>query len=215
MLTKSIGALRWLAAAAFLGSIVWQVEDRLANNLFRPTEYFAYFSIITAEVCVVSLAVSGWFAWSGKSETKLLTIVRLVATSCMVVVSSVYNLLLRGGTNDVRDGDYAWPVMPNEIIHVWGPIFILLDWLLIQYGPKLRLRASLWVAAYPLAWLAFSVVRGLATDWWPYWFINPNEKGGVTGMVTYIVAITVLLIGAGFILLLASMGTRKLIRLQN
>jgi hypothetical protein len=194
MLTKSIGALRWLAAAAFLGSIVWQVEDRLANNLFRPTEYFAYFSIITAEVCVVSLAVSGWFAWSGKTETKVLTIVRLVATSCMVVVSSVYNLLLRG---------------------VWGPIFILLDWLLIQYGPKLRLRASLWVAAYPLAWLAFSVVRGLATDWWPYWFINPNEKGGVTGMVTYIVAITVLLIGAGFILLLASMGTRKLVRLQK
>jgi hypothetical protein len=212
MLNKSIGAFRWVVAAAFLASIVWQVSDRLANNLFRPTEYFAYFSIITAEVCVVTLAVAGWFAWSGKAETKLLTIVRLSATASMVVVSLAYNLLLRGTANDVRDGDYAWPVLPNEIIHVWGPIFVVLDWLLIQYGPKLRFRAALWVAAYPLGWLAFSVVRGLATDWWPYWFINPNEEGGVTGMITYLVAITALLIGTGFVLMVTARLTKKLFK---
>ncbi|MFM5904956.1 MAG: Pr6Pr family membrane protein [Micrococcales bacterium] len=213
MLTKSISLFRWAVAAAFLVSIIWQITDRVAHGLFRPTEYFAYFSIITAEACVVTLAVSGWFAWSGRAETKLLSIVRLTSAACIAVVSMAYNVLLRGTANDVRDGNYAWPVMPNEIIHVWGPIFVVIDWLLIQYGPKLRLRAAFWVAVYPLAWLAFSVVRGLATNWWPYWFINPNDEGGLTGMITYLLAITVLLITVGFLLLAASRLTSRLVKL--
>ena len=56
MLNKSIGAFRWLVAAAFLYSIAWQITDRLAHDLFRPTEYFAYFSIITAEACEIGRA---------------------------------------------------------------------------------------------------------------------------------------------------------------
>ncbi|MEN9872780.1 MAG: hypothetical protein RL450_715, partial [Actinomycetota bacterium] len=40
-----IGSLRLALGLGLLGSVVWQVTDRLANNVFRPGEYFAYFSI--------------------------------------------------------------------------------------------------------------------------------------------------------------------------
>ena len=197
-----IGALRILVALALLGSVVWQVTDRLAHDLFRPAEYFAYFSIQGTLIAAVMLGYTGWLSWTGTPERKEVTIARVSATTYEIVIAVVYNALLRGTPGDVRDAGYAWPVLPNEIMHVWAAVLILLDWLIIAGYPKLRLKASLWVAVFPLAWLAFSVTRGIIDGWWAYWFLNPNEKAGVAGMLEYIGGITVLMIGLGWLLLL-------------
>ena len=200
--TRIVAVLRWLAAATILSSVIWQVTDRLTHNLFRPGEYFAYFSIQGTLIAAVMLGYTGWLSWAGTSERKQVTIARVSATTYEIVIAVVYNALLRGTPGDVRDAGYAWPVIPNEIMHVWAAVLILLDWLLIAGYPKLRLKASLWVAVFPLAWLAFSVTRGIIDGWWAYWFLNPNEKAGVAGMLEYIGGITVLMIGLGWLLLL-------------
>ncbi len=199
-LRGGICALRILIALALLGSVVWQITDRLAHDLFRPAEYFAYFSIQGTLICAVMLAVTGVRSFQGLSDTKLITISRLSSTVYVVVIAVVYNALLRGLPGDARDAGYNWPQVPNEIIHVWGPIFMLLDWLLVAGFSSIRLRAAFWVAVYPLAWLAFSVVRGILDGWWAYWFLDPTDKGGVGGMLTYVFGITVLMIGFGFLL---------------
>lgn len=211
---KIIGAARILVALAIFGSITWQISDRLAHYLFRPTEYFAYFSIQTSIIAGAALLWTGLTSWSGRRDSKAQAIVRLAATACYILVSLAYNLLLRGTANDPRDGDYDWPVLPNEIIHVWAPLALTLGWLLLQGSVRLKLRAALWVAVYPLAWLIFSVLRGLATGWWPYWFIDPTDDGGVVGMFTYIGAITVFLILLGLILIALSRMpiSRKILR---
>ena len=72
---------------------------------------------------------------------------------------------------------------------------------------SVRLRAALWAAAFPLAWLAFSVIRGILDGWWAYWFLDPNDEGGIAGMFTYIGGITALMIGLALVLL----ALRKLI----
>lgn len=201
---KAVAGLRLLVALAIIASITWQVTDRLANGLFRPTEYFAYFSIQTSLIVAAVLIWTGVTSWSGKADSKAQFVARMSATACYILVSLAYNLLLRGTANDPRDGDYQWPVLPNEIIHVWAPLAVTLGWLLFQDFKGVRFRAALWVAVYPLAWLTFSVFRGLATGWWPYWFIDPTGDGGVAGMFTYIGAITVFLITLGFILIALS-----------
>ncbi len=205
--TRIVAVFRWLAAITVLSSVVWQVTDRIANNLFRPAEYFSYFSIQGTLIAGVMLAFTGWLAWMGKAETKSVTIARVSATTYAIVTAVVYNALLRGSAGDIRDAGYDWPVVPNEIMHVWAAVLIVLDWLLIAGYPKLRLRASLWVAVYPLAWLIFSVSRGMLDGWWAYWFLNPNEPAGIPGMFQYVGGITVLMIGLGFVLI----GLRKLL----
>jgi hypothetical protein len=200
--TRIVAVLRWLAAATILSSVIWQVTDRLTHNLFRPAEYFAYFSIQGTLIAAVMLGYTGWLSWTGTPERKEVTIARVSATTYEIVIAVVYNALLRGTPGDVRDAGYAWPVIPNEIMHVWAAVLILLDWLLLAGYPKLRLKASLWVAVFPLAWLAFSVTRGIIDGWWAYWFLNPNEKAGLAGMFEYIGGITVLMIGLGWLLLL-------------
>lgn len=191
---KTIATIRFALAGAMLGSVVWQITDRLIHNLFRPAEYFSYFTIQTSLIAVVTLAVGGWFAWQGRHETRVLNIVRLSSTTFTVVVTLVYNLLLRGLPNLPEDGNYNWPVVPNEILHVWAAIILLVDWMLSSRRINLRFRAIFWVLVFPLAWLVYSIIRGLIIDWWPYWFINPNETAGVPGMLQYIFGIMVFLL---------------------
>ena len=204
----SLGLLRILTGSALIGSVAWQVTDRLANNIFRPGEYFAYFSIVTAIIAGLLLITTGLGLLRNIEGSKKTEIARLSLTVAMIVVGVVYHLLLADAAGDVRDGDYVWPVLPNQIIHTYGPILIVIDYLLSHKAFRPKLRAALWVAVFPLTWLVFSVIRGLVTNWWPYWFINPNEEGGVPGMLTYIAAITAFFLILGFLVL----GAKKLIQ---
>ena len=207
---KLIGGIRVAVAAALLGSIIWQITDRLAHDLFRPAEYFAYFSIQGSMICAVVLSVTGWRAIQGLPETKLLYLTRLATAVYVTVISVAYNALLRGGAGDIRDAGYQWPVPPNEMIHVYGPIFMVLDLLFVAGFKLAKLRSAFWVVLYPVAWLAFSVARGNFDGWWAYWFLDPTDKGGVPQMLGYIFGICALMIALGFIFAALSKALRRI-----
>jgi hypothetical protein len=106
----------------------------------------------------------------------------------MVIVGVIYNLLLTDSV-DKRDIGYDWPVLPNLILHTYMPILVFLEWLIVRTAVPLKLKSVFWVLVYPLTWLAFSIVRGLVTNWYPYYFINPNDDGGIPQMVQWILTI--------------------------
>jgi hypothetical protein len=191
---RTVAFIRFGTAFAMLASVIWQISSRVINNVFRPWEYFSYFTIQTSLLAIVTLSVAGWYAWTGRTETRVMNIVRLSTVTFTIVVTLVYNMLLRGLPDAVEDGGYVWPVLPNEILHVWAAIFMLIDWILSSRRINLRIRTIFWVLLFPLTWLVYSIIRGLIVDWWPYWFINPNEPAGVTGMLTYIVGIMLFLL---------------------
>jgi hypothetical protein len=207
-MTKFLIAMRLAVALGLVGSVIWQVSDRLLNGVFRPTEYFAYFTIHTSLIAAVVLTVTAVRDLQGKADTKALTIARLSVSTYAIVVAVVYNALLRGTEVLPTDPDYGyvWPVLPNEILHVWAPIFIVLDFALTKTKTQLKFKQIFWVLLFPLAWLVFTIIRGLATDWWAYWFLNPNLEAGVTGVVTFILAIVVFMLVSASI----SLGLNKL-----
>ena len=203
------GWLRLVLAVAILGSITWQITDRMIHNLFRPSEYFAYFTIQSSLISAVALVLAGLGAVRGLSESRRMTLVRLSAVTTLVLVGIVYNALLRGTAPAPADIGYDWPVAPNELLHVWAPILILVDWLLLPALIRLKMRSIFWVLAFPLAWLTFSVIRGSITGWWPYWFIDPTGADGVAGMLGYIFGIMFFfLFLAAIVLLLARVVVR-------
>ena len=208
MYKYSLAVSRLALGLALIGSVTWQVTDRIANDLFRPAEYFAYFSIVTAIVAGLFLITTGFGLLLNIEDTKWVEVARLSLAVALIVVGVVYHALLAGAANDVRDGDYAWPVLPNEIIHTYAPILAVIEYLISVKAFRIRLRAFVWVAVFPLTWLVLSIVRGIATNWWPYWFINPNGEAGLGGMLTYISAITVFFLVLG----LAVLGLKQVLR---
>lgn len=191
--------IRVLLALSLFGSVYWQVSDRMMHNLFRPTEYFSYFTITSCLLTAVVLTISAIQLARGQAETKLLSLTRLTTAVSMVIVGVIYNALLRGGAPDPRDVGYDWPVIPNEIMHTYVPMLIFVEWLFTRTTIALKINQAFWVLVYPLTWLGFSIIRGIITGWWPYWFIDPQY--GITTQLTWIVAIAVMfsVLAVGFI----------------
>ena len=169
----SLGFIRLAMALALFGSIFWQITDRVSHNLFRPTEYFTFFTITSCLLTGLALTISGLRVLRNQPETKFLTLFRLTMAASMVIVGVIYNLLLTDSV-DERDIGYDWPVIPNLILHTYMPILVFLEWLVTRTAVPLKLNTAFWVLVYPLTWLAFSITRGFATGWWPYWFIDPQ-----------------------------------------
>lgn len=213
MLYKSaFGVFRVLLGLSLLGSVVWQVTDRIRVDRFRPFEYFAFFSIDSSIFAGIVVLLSGIWLLQGKAETERQNILRLIVTVSMIIVGVVYHALLGDSAVAPEDIGYEWPRIPNLVIHTWAPVAIAVDYLLSIRGAKPKLRKALWVVVYPLIWLFLSIIRGLADGWWPYWFINPGSEGGVVGMITYILLIAGGFISLGFIVLGLRLGAMKLLR---
>ena len=205
--------LRLGTAAAIFYSIYYQVTDRIAHNLFRPFEYFTYFTIQTGLISATVLTIAGISAIRNAQDSHRVTLLRLWVISYEVVVGIFYNVLLRGTPGDVRDAGYDWPVLPNEILHTWAPIILVLEWVIAGGKPAYAWKKVWWVIVYPLCWLAFSILRGLyAPDhWWAYWFLNPGANGeGIPAMIQYILMIagTMVAFGFGFTALRNWLGSR-------
>jgi len=203
------GWFRLLLGAALLGSVVWQVTDRVINNLFRPWDYFTKLSIDSSIFAGIVLIISGLYLINHKSETSRLNVIRLGATVAMIVIGAGYHLLLGDTAVAPEDVGYAWPVLPNLIIHTYGPILVTLDYILSVKGPKTNFRKALWILVFPYIWVAFSIIRGLMVGEWPYWFLNPAEVGG-TGVALYILGFTVFGLGLAFVLILLRRLAQKL-----
>ena len=172
--SMTLGLVRILMALALFGSIFWQISDRVAHNLFRPAEYFTFFTITSCLLTGIALTIGGLRVLRNQPETKFLTLFRLTMAASMVIVGVIYNLLLTDSV-DERDIGYDWPVLPNLILHTYMPILVFLEWLIVKTAVPLKLKTAFWVLVYPLTWLAFSITRGFITDWWPYWFIDPQN----------------------------------------
>jgi len=184
------GVLRLAAGMLVLAAIVTQIVDLVLNDAFEPHEYFSYFTIQSSLITIVVLTVGGLLALRWREDPELYTAVRMSAVTYAVVTAVVYNLLLRGIPTD----DFVGVQWPNEVTHVWIPIVIALDWILSP-GRAALAWGRLWLAiGYPLLWLAFTLVRGVLTGWYPYPFLEPDGPDGPTSVIAYIVGITLFIL---------------------
>ncbi|MCS5722141.1 Pr6Pr family membrane protein [Herbiconiux sp. CPCC 203407] len=210
MTRRIAGALRLIVGLGLAVTIGIQIGDRVANDAFDPWEYFSYFTIQTSLFNIVVLVVGGVLALRLARDPQLYTTVRMAALTYAIVTAAVYNVLLRF----VPPTGYPGLDWPNEVVHVWVPIILVLDWLLTPGRPALPWR-SLWIVPiYPVAWAIYSFARAAASGGriYPYPFLNPATDGWIS-VIAYIVGLTLFLVGLGALAVLYSRrvgGSRRL-----
>jgi hypothetical protein len=206
-LRRGAGILRLGAGLLVLSAIVTQVTADLLHRSFSPGEYFSYFTIESSMMNVVVLLVGGVLALRRQRDTELFTSVRVAILSYAVITALVYNVLLRDLPGD---GGFEPPSWCNEAMHVWVPVFILLDWALSPGRLRVPWRRLWLVVSYPLAWLAFTMVRGAVTGWYPYPFLDPGGRGGIGSLLVYVIGIAALIVGiASLAIALDRLGARR------
>ena len=77
-------------------------------------------------------------------------------TTYMLVTGVAYNTLLRG--IELPQGTTV--PCPNEVLHVIGPVFLLLDLLFGSSPTRLPWRSVLGILVFPLLWVAYTLIRG-------------------------------------------------------
>ena len=223
----AIGAMPWAivrlaTAVLILAAVVTQLTTSVQNALAAMTphaghvptvvaNFFSYFTVLSNVGALVAMAVAGvWLLRAARAgsvdrpEPRGLAILLACVATYMITTGIVYNLLLR----NVSVGVSA--VWVNEVLHVVGPLALLADVLLAPRRRRLGWGALGAIAAFPLAWAAYTLIRAnviispiTGDHWWyPYPFLNPHLPGNsYLTVALYIVgiAVAILAIGAGVI----------------
>lgn len=193
--------LRVAGAAAIVAAIVAQLQRSVENTVAAGGDvgallvnFFSFFTIESNVLAVVSLAIGAVMLIGGRAEGVGFTVFRMIAVTYMTVTLIVYNLLLRG--IELPQGQTVeWS---NEILHVVGPLVVIVDWLI---GPgRHRLDWSrVWaVVVFPIVWATYTLIRGPIVGWYPYPFLNPdNSENGYLSVAFYVVLIAAVMVGVG------------------
>lgn len=201
---RAFGVFNLIAGTTLAFALVFQIVEKVVNDDMIADQYFSYFTILTTMITIVVVVVGGVMALRRPADTDLYTTIRLAVVSYAVVTAIVYNLLLRG----IPDEGYVVTPWPGEIMHVWMPGFLVLDWLFAPGRPRLRWSALGIVVIYPLAWAAFTLVRGAFTGWVPYPFFEFST--GFVSIALYILGIAAIIIGfASLGILWSRVGARS------
>ena len=169
-------------AALTIVAMTTQAVDLAANSRFDPANFFSYFTIQSNVIGAVVLLV-GALRWRGPGSPRW-DLVRGASALNLTVTYVVFALLLADINVDTR---LAWV---NTVVHGIFPIAVMVDWVLDPPATEVSTRGSLTWLAYPLAWLAYTMVRGPIAGWYPYPFLDPANDGYGT-VALYVVGIFV------------------------
>lgn len=196
-----VAVLRVAGAAAIVVAIVAQLLRTVENTRaaggdvgFVLQNFFSFFTIESNVLAVISLAVGAVVVALGRTETAAPTVFRLVAVTYMTVTLIVYNLLLRG--IELPQGQTVpWS---NEILHVVGPLLVIADWLFAPGRGRLEWKHVWAVVVFPIAWAAYTLIRGPIVNWYPYPFLDPtNSENGYLSVAFYVILIASVMVGVG------------------
>jgi predicted permease len=99
------------------------------------------------------------------------------------------------------------------VLHVVGPILMVLDWFLSPGRARLEWKAIWVIIAFPLVWGVYTMIRGPLTFdamtgnafLYPYPFLNPNiAPEGYVSVAFYIVLIAAIIGGVGALVIRVS-----------
>jgi hypothetical protein len=186
-----------VAAFALLGvalQVVATAVDSSPYSIFTSTgsrvaNVFAFFTVLgnlLVGVAYVLLTIDP------ERDSRAMRVLLLDAVVGIAVAGIVYNLVLAQTADP-----HGLHEVANVLCHMITPLLAVVGWLL--FGPRglVDRDVVLMSAVYPLAWLAFTLVRGAVIDWYPYPFVDVVAHGYARIAINCLV-VAVLFVGLGF-----------------
>lgn len=201
---NSLIAIRLLFGVVALLAIGSQLVVHIGEG-HSVVNFFSYFTNLSNFFAAVVLVLIAVDMARGKVSNATGDFVRGSSVVCMALVGAVFSVLLR---NVDLGSLQPWV---NTVLHFIMPIYVVLDWLIQPPSRPLVLR-RLWVWLIPpVAYLAYSLIRGAIVNWYAYPFLNPASAGGYGGVTLYCLAITVAFLAMSALLAFLANKLRPLV----
>jgi hypothetical protein len=195
--TFAVTAVLVVVAIAILTSLNIEGgrEDEFSDHAWaRVLNIFAFFTILSNIIIGVTCAL---LARDPQRDSPVFRMFRLTGVLCIAVTGVVYHVALASLRQ--LDGE---ALVADQILHTVVPVLAVGGWL--AFGPRgLASRDdALSATLVPLAWLAFTLVRGPIVDWYPYPFLDVSVEGYVRVLVNaLIVAVLFFVLALGAVAL--------------
>jgi len=170
---------RLVFAALSLAAVATQFITVTLAKGHSVVNFFSYFTNLSNIIISVVFIVSAIRLITGRAPTTTDTAIRGAAVVYIAFVGLVFNTLLR----DVDLGDLIPWV--NAIVHFALPIAAVVDWLVWPPRRRLPFRVTFLWMIFPAIYVAYSLIRGAITGFYPYPFFSPAQPGGHGGVALY------------------------------
>jgi hypothetical protein len=138
----------------------------LATRLGRLVSYFTIQSNLLVAVTAVQLA------GDPARDGRWWRVVRVAALVGITVTGLVHFVLLR----PLLDLDGASRAA-DTLLHLVVPVVAVLGWLVAGPRPRAPWRDALLALGWPVAWLAWTLLVGALSGWYPYPFLDVADQG--------------------------------------
>ena len=142
--------------------------------------YFSYFTVLTNLMASAILTLPVVVGGGGLGRWAASNPARTAVTSYLLVVGLAYHFLLAASWNPQG---LLYPV--NMVLHYVMPAALLMDWLIFTPRGRLSWGDPFRWLAVPLLFGAWTVFHGLTSGWWPYGFINVDQRGWTAALTTF------------------------------
>jgi hypothetical protein len=196
----TIAGLRLAGACLIVSALALQAWADLTYGTFTWDELPGFFTPLAAMSGVIALVAA---AMSGRQEPTWVSLMRVNATTYLVITGIVYWALL---------APYAHPKFPwaNAVLHGGAAVVLALDWTLIGSRRRLPWRTVWTVLFVPVGWLLYLVFRAVTDGWVPYPFLDLSL--GVARVAATIAGL--MLAGAAVAAILHGCTAWRLVRLE-
>lgn len=169
-----------------LSAVATELVMVAQRGTFNPVNFFSYFTVENNILAGAALLISAW-ALTANRHFKWLDALRGLSTVFILVVGIGFAVLLSGIEGVILTA-VPWD---NIVMHYIMPVAMLVDYLIDRPKTKFKFSSSLWWLLFPIAYVAYSLVRGELSGWYPYPFLN-LETNGWSGVIVTVLGLTVL-----------------------
>jgi hypothetical protein len=187
--------LCWFALA---GQFYINLNSKTASIPEIIIRYFSYFTILTnllIGLCCIMLLFSpgsklGVFFSRQQTQTAI--------TVYIVIVGLIYNIILR----------FLWVPeglqrIVDELLHSITPVLFLIYWLVFSQKNQLQWTNILLWLIFPFSYIIYVLIRGSASGFYPYPFINTNQLGlnkvlvNSVGIAVFFICLSLIFVAIG------------------
>ncbi len=172
-----IAIVGWLS---LLLQFVLHITNPLAPDVSFAellVRFFSYFTILTNILVALTTTAIGFFPSTRLGRFLSVPSAQAAVGAYITIVGAVYSLFLR----DVWD-PVGWQAVADHALHDVVPVLYVIYWLI--FAPKSGISwmdAIKWLI-YPAGYLIYSLARGAAVGWYPYWFADVTLLGYQTAL---------------------------------
>jgi hypothetical protein len=179
-----VGLGRVIVGASVIVVLCWTYGLNIAEGRPNFFDYFGYFTNLTSLLTSTLLILTGALAMRARPAPAALAAARAVATTCMLIVAVIYNILV--------PGTGSAPIWVSVTLHIVFPLVVALDWLLVGDRSALPWH-RLWTVV---------LARGATDGWVPYGFLLPDH--GPQVLAAHVLGLLAALLVAAVLVWLAS-----------